>query len=97
RPLPRRSALRHHGCSGIAPEYQPMTHRLFVRLSLLPLAVVVVAFFLLPMLQLIITGASGDLGLIAYAAILFEPRCRATLIITVLLAAAHPIATPLIS
>jgi len=74
-----------------------MTHRLFVRLSLLPLAVVVVAFFLLPMLQLIITGASGDLGLIAYAAILFEPRYRATLINTVLLAAATTVATLVIA
>ena len=39
-----------------------MTPNTFVRLCLLPLAVVVVAFFLLPMVRLVITGATGDLG-----------------------------------
>jgi ABC-type spermidine/putrescine transport system permease subunit I len=74
-----------------------MTHKTFVRLCLLPLAVVVTAFFLLPMVRLVITGATGDLGLIAYAAILFEPRYRVTLINTVLLAAATTSATLAIS
>lgn len=65
-----------------------MALKTFIRLCLLPLAVVVIAFFLLPMTRLVIVGASGDLGVSAYAAILLEPRYRATLINTVLLAAA---------
>ena len=74
-----------------------MTHKVFVRLCLLPLAVVVIAFFLLPMGRLIVTGASGEFGLRAYAAILTEPRYRATLVNTVLLAAATTVATLAIS
>lgn len=74
-----------------------MTHKTFVRLCLLPLAVVVTAFFLLPMVHLVITGASGERGLSAYAAILTEPRYRVTLINTVLLAAATTAATLAIS
>ncbi len=74
-----------------------MKHKTFVWLCLLPLAVVAFAFFLLPMMRLIITGASGPLGLSAYAAILFEPRYRATLINTVVLAAATTAATLAIS
>jgi putative spermidine/putrescine transport system permease protein len=64
-----------------------MTLNTFIRLCLLPLAVVVIAFFLLPMVRLIIVGATGDMGIGAYAAIFLEPRFRATLINTVLLAA----------
>jgi len=71
-------------------------HRLsrtaFARLALLPLAIVATAFFLLPMIKLVIVGASGEMGLGAYAAILFEPRYRASLISTVVLAAATTIA-----
>ena len=71
-------------------------HRLsrtaFARLALLPLAIVATAFFLLPMAKLVIVGASGDMGLGAYAAILFEPRYRASLISTVVLAAVTTIA-----
>ena len=59
----------------------------FARLALLPLAIVATAFFLLPMIKLVIVGASGEKGLGAYAAILFEPRYRASLISTVVLAA----------
>jgi len=70
-----------------------MTAKGFVWLCLLPLGVVVLAFFLLPMLRLVITGASGNSGLSAYAAILYEPRYRATLINTVVLAAATTAAT----
>jgi len=47
----------------------------------------------LPMARLIVTGASGELGLKAYAAILLEPRYRATLINTVVLSAAVTAAT----
>jgi putative spermidine/putrescine transport system permease protein len=64
----------------------------FARLALLPLAIVATAFFLLPMIKLVIVGASGEMGLGAYAAILFEPRYRASLISTVVLAAATTIA-----
>src|SRR6516165_1888030 len=63
-----------------------MTLKAFVRLCLLPLAVIMIAFFLLPMARLVIVGGSGNSGLYAYAAILLEPRYRATLINTVLLA-----------
>lgn len=65
-----------------------MTLNTFLRLCLLPLAAVTIAFFLLPMVRLMIVGATGDLSLRAYAAILTEPRYRATLINTVVLAAA---------
>jgi len=63
----------------------------FVWLCLLPLAVVVLAFFVLPMVRLMIVGGSGPQGLAAYAAILTEPRYRATLINSVVLATATTI------
>jgi putative spermidine/putrescine transport system permease protein len=65
-----------------------MKLRTFIWLCLLPLAVVVLAFFVLPMARLMIVGGTGPQGLAAYAAILTEPRYRATLINTVVLAAA---------
>lgn len=65
-----------------------MRLKTFTWLCLLPLAVVTIAFFVLPMLRLMITGVSGPQGFAAYAAILTEPRYRATLINTVILAAA---------
>ena len=64
-----------------------MRLKTFAWLCLLPLAVVVLAFFVLPMVRLMIVGGSGPQGLAAYAAILTEPRYRATLINTVVLAA----------
>src|SRR6202040_2198684 len=70
-----------------------MSHRSFVWLCLLPLAVVTMAFFVLPMARLVVTGAEGPQGLARYLAILTEPRYRATLINTVLLATATTIAT----
>jgi putative spermidine/putrescine transport system permease protein len=75
----------------------PVSHATFVRLCLLPLAVVVAAFFLLPMARLMIVGASGEQGFAAYWAILFEPRYRATLINTVLLAVATTASTLVIA
>lgn len=74
-----------------------MTAKTFIRLCLLPLAVTVIAFFLLPMARLIVTGASGPTGLAAYTAILVEPRYRATLINTVVLAVTTTAATLVIS
>jgi putative spermidine/putrescine transport system permease protein len=68
-----------------------MKLKTFIWLCLLPLAVVTIAFFVLPMLRLMITGVSGPQGFGAYAAILTEPRYRATLINTVVLAAATTI------
>lgn len=70
-----------------------MTASTFIRICMLPLAIVVTAFFVLPMARLVIAGASGDHGVSAYAAILLEPRYRATLINTVLLAGATTVAT----
>ena len=69
----------------------------FVWLCLLPLAVVTLAFFLLPMARLVVTGAEGPQGLAGYLAILTEPRYRATLINTVVLAAATTVATLVIA
>jgi putative spermidine/putrescine transport system permease protein len=74
-----------------------MTRQSFVRLCLLPLGLVTIAFFLLPMARLVVAGASGSSGIAAYAAILLEPRYRATLFNTVLLAAATTIATLVIA
>ena len=74
-----------------------MSKRTFVGICVVPLAVLVVAFFLLPMARLILTGASGQDGLRAYAAILLDPRYRATLFNTVFLAAATTIATLVIA
>ncbi len=76
---------------------RPMSGATFLRLSLVPLAVIVLAFFVLPMSQLIIAGANGPLGLKAYAAILLEPRYRETLVNTVLLSLAVTLATLVIS
>lgn len=70
-----------------------MSLNTFIRLCLVPLALVVLAFFAIPMARLIITGASGNMGLGAYVAILTEPRYRATLINTVLLAAVVTLVT----
>src|SRR6478672_9636011 len=72
----------------LAGHYLLMSNKSFVWLCLLPLAVVTAAFFLLPMVRLVVTGAEGSQGLTGYLAILSEPRYRATLINTVLLAAA---------
>jgi putative spermidine/putrescine transport system permease protein len=74
-----------------------MTKKTFVGICLLPLAVLVTAFFVLPMARLVVTGASGELGIKAYAAILIDPRYRTTLINTVLLAAATTMATLVIA
>src|SRR5215831_13809204 len=63
-----------------------MTLKSFLNLCLLPLAVAVIAFFVLPMAKLVAVGASGKSGLAAYAAILLDPRYRGTLVNTVLLA-----------
>jgi putative spermidine/putrescine transport system permease protein len=70
-----------------------MTLKSFLTLCLIPLALAVTAFFLLPMAKLIAVGASGKTGVAAYAAIALDARYRGTLINTVLLAAATTAAT----
>lgn len=70
-----------------------MSHRSFAWLCLLPLIALTTAFFLLPMARLLVTGADGPHGIAEYLAILTEPRYRATLVNTVLLAAATTIVT----
>jgi putative spermidine/putrescine transport system permease protein len=74
-----------------------MRLKTFTWLCLLPLAVVTIAFFVLPMLRLMVTGVSGPQGFAAYATILTEPRYRATLINTVVLAAATTIVSLVIA
>jgi putative spermidine/putrescine transport system permease protein len=74
-----------------------MSRSTFLRLCLLPLALIALAFFVLPMARLVATGASGPRGLAAYAAILVEPRYRETLINTIVLAAATTLVTLFIS
>jgi putative spermidine/putrescine transport system permease protein len=74
-----------------------MSGSAFLRFCLLPLAIVVAAFFILPMAQLAVVGTAGPQGPYAYAALLFEPRYRATLINTVVLSAATTITTLFIS
>src|SRR5215469_6654173 len=74
-----------------------MSNRTFIWLCLLPLAAVTLAFFLLPMARLVVTGAEGPQRLAGYLAILLEPRYRATLINTVLLAAATTVVTLIVA
>jgi putative spermidine/putrescine transport system permease protein len=74
-----------------------MAHRRFVWLCLLPLAALTTAFFLIPLARLLITGAGGPHGIAEYFAILTEPRFRATLINTVLLAAATTVVTMIVA
>jgi putative spermidine/putrescine transport system permease protein len=74
-----------------------MKLKTFIWLCLLPLAILVIAFFVLPKLRLMITGVSGPQGFGAYLAVLVEPRYRATLINTMVLAAATTIASLVIA
>lgn len=74
-----------------------MSKRGFIGFCFVPLAILVAAFFLLPMARLVVIGASGEQGLRAYASILLDPRYRATLFNTVSLAAATTIAALVIA
>src|SRR4249920_503166 len=74
-----------------------MSHKSFVWLCLLPLTAVTAAFFLLPMVRLVVTGAEGPHGAAGYLAILTEPRYRATLLNTVLLATATTVVTLIVA
>ncbi|MGH6611211.1 MAG: ABC transporter permease [Burkholderiaceae bacterium] len=64
---------------------------------LVPGAIVFIAFFLLPLSNLFLIGASGERGWAGYAAVITEPRYLRSLISTVLLASATTIATLFIS
>src|SRR5581483_5820528 len=81
----------------IEGRYSLMSYKTFVWLCLLPLAVVTAAFFLLPMARLVVVGAEGPQGVAGYLAILTEPRYRATLINTILLASATTLVTLVIA
>jgi putative spermidine/putrescine transport system permease protein len=67
-----------------------MSKKAFIAFCFAPLGVLVLAFFVLPLARLVVTGASGELGWRAYAAILFDARYRTTLINTVSLAPRPP-------
>src|SRR5438477_80699 len=69
--VPRRKGQGHH---------RLMSHRTFVWLCLLPLAVVTMVFFVLPMVRLVVTGAEGPQGLAGYLAI---PRVILTIMAAV--------------
>src|SRR6476620_887882 len=75
----------------IGAPFFSMRLKTFIWLCLLPLAFVVLAFFVLPMSRMKVVGGSGPQGLAGYDAILLEPRYRATLINTVVLATATTI------
>jgi len=87
----------HNGAPDPGAPPFAMSHRSFILICLLPLVVVTAAFFVLPMAQLIAVGADGPRGVGAYLAIVTEPRYRATLINTVVLAAATTAATLVIA
>ncbi len=56
-------------------------------LMMLPMAIIFLAFFLVPMAQLAVVGASGEQGLAAYASIINTPRHLQSMIATVMLSA----------
>ncbi len=54
----------------------------------LPAGIAFLAFFLVPMVQLVLVGASGEDGILAYVSFLTTPRHLESMIATVLLSAA---------
>jgi putative spermidine/putrescine transport system permease protein len=85
--------MMRHRVAAAAQAGRNRGKKAFVGFCFLPLAVLVTAFFVLPMARLVLVGASGQEGLRAYAAILLDARYRATLFNTVALAAATTAAT----
>jgi putative spermidine/putrescine transport system permease protein len=69
----------------------------FLVILALPVLIVAVAFFLLPLVRLTAIAASGDDGLSAYVAVITTPRYLESLIATTLLAATVTLATLAIS
>jgi putative spermidine/putrescine transport system permease protein len=74
-----------------------MPRRLFVGFCLVPLGIVVLAFFVLPLVRLLQVGASGADGLAAYWAILTTPRYRESLVATLALAIATTLSTLIVA
>lgn len=74
-----------------------MTGTLFARLLLLPLGIFVGAFFVLPLGQLFLVGASGPNGAAEYLAILTNPRYARSLVATTGVAVCVTIATAAIA
>ena len=70
-----------------------MPNHRFNIVLLLPLAVFVLAFLILPLGQLSVTAGSGEQGLMAFVSILTEERYRTSLFVTMLLALATTLAT----
>lgn len=70
-----------------------MRTRRFDLLLILPLAVFTLAFLILPLARLGVTAVEGERGAMAFLAILTEPRYRASLLATLLLALATTAAT----
>lgn len=64
---------------------------------ILPAAVVFVAFFIIPMAQLAVVGATGESGLAAYSTIVTKPRHLESMAATVLLSFGVTIAALVIS
>jgi putative spermidine/putrescine transport system permease protein len=62
--------------------------QLFALACMVPAVVVITAFFLIPAVQLLIVGASGEAGLGRYLAVLTTPRYQTALVSTVLLSLA---------
>jgi len=62
-------------------------------LLITPAALFVLAFFALPMAQLVLVGASGDSGWLAYTSVLTNPRHREVMIATLLLSLAVTLTT----
>jgi len=65
----------------------------FDALLLLPLAIFVIAFLVLPLARLTVSAADGERGLMAFLAIVTEPRYRTSLIATLLFAVLTTAAT----
>lgn len=70
-----------------------MRDRRFDILLLLPLAIFVLAFLALPLAQLTVAAGAGERGLMAFLAILTEPRYRTSLIATLVLAVLTTVTT----
>ncbi|MGL4974282.1 MAG: ABC transporter permease, partial [Bosea sp. (in: a-proteobacteria)] len=64
------------------------SRQLFALICLVPAVTVITAFFLIPAVQLLIIGASGEAGMSRYLAVLTTPRYREALISTVVLSLA---------
>lgn len=66
-------------------------------LLMLPVAIVFLAFFLLPMARLVLIGGSGENGFSEYLSIFYTPRHFESLVSTVLLSAAVTVSAVIIS